>query len=341
MHSNTNVPDVMLAIEDEQNITATFKKVEFVDEWKNTIAKKWFINFVVRQKKHDEVEFLIENESVIFKIKVNDIDVDLFVSVDCEGKYSDAFIQSNETLTSMMILDEVININERIELKRVAYKTCSLLNGPHSIEVVGNTGTEMGIGRMTKQAYEYWNKEPDGISFTEYVEATNDDGEDKWKRIEHIIPAYAHIFNEYNWEGQCDIFYAVGGDFCLGSTVVVKDPEGKVIWQSNNNLRDLEKVAINFDDDYFYDQRYENNIQKDGIYYYFEVIYEHSCADEIFIGTFYTESEFGPADLEFECSYYKGDGILENISYLDQPIDNQFEGYDRWDGPYCAIYKVD
>jgi hypothetical protein len=50
MHSNTNVPDVMLAIEDEQNITATFEKVEFVDEWKNTIAKKWFINFVVRKK---------------------------------------------------------------------------------------------------------------------------------------------------------------------------------------------------------------------------------------------------------------------------------------------------
>ena len=100
-------------------------------------------------------------------------------------------------------------------------------------------------------------------------------------------------------------------------------------------------LSVNFDDDYFYDQRYENNIQKDGSYYYFEVIYEHSCADEIFIGTFYTESEFGPADLEFECSYCKGDGILENISYLDQPIDNQFEGYDRWDGPYCAIYKVD
>jgi hypothetical protein len=185
-------------------------------------------------------------------------------------------------------------------------------------------GTDRGIGTITQAQYEYWSDEDNE---DDLGSALNDD----YDYEEHDAPESVVLHDYYN-EYE-DVGFFTGPDDS-GSYVTISGPDGDVF---DGSLDDF-LTETHGDDDSVFDameevvEMYMNEDCLDPGYY---VVWAQGGKGNYFEGSFDAET-FNPKLLKFRTTDFEGNGMITEVLYADEPVENS--GGD-WRGQW-ADYRV-
>ena len=190
------------------------------------------------------------------------------------------------------------------------YQALSENNSVHSFYysvVVDGYGYESVMGEITDEAYQYWDVEPDGISFESYLW---DDGVDI-----DAVPDDVRFVEPGEWEMCDNIAHVFGPEMTNASNITIFDEDDREVWSAGLDISELQSVGVPL----FTEKAIDTSIMESGtnIYEAFQV--EQGT---FFTGEIITDEMFDPQKLRLLIQSIDGKKYLEGLEYFGTTVIN-------------------